>query len=132
MRKPLTLGSNRKPEYRKKLHFVRLQDLLDNRKEVALARAANLLELTPTDENGCMVTDTERRCKIRFNGRQVAAYRFVYCVLTGSVLTEDQVVRHRCHTRRCVNPEHLIEGTRADNKRDDYNHWANGTDCRHL
>ena len=70
--------------------------------------------------------------KIRFNGRQVAAYRFVYCVLTGSVLTEDQVVRHRCHNRRCVNPKHLIEGTRADNKRDDYDHWANGTDYRHL
>jgi hypothetical protein len=100
--------------------------------EVALARAANLLEVTPTDENGCMVTDTERPRKIRFNGRQVAAYRFVYCVLTGSVLTEDHVVRHRCHNRRCVNPEHLIDGTRADNKRDDYDHWANGTDYRHL
>ena len=111
---------------------VWLQDLLDNHKEKALARAAHLLKDTTTDENGCRVTDTERPRKVWFRGRQVAAYRFVYCVLTGAVLTEDQVVRHRCHNRRCVNPEHLVEGTRADNKRDDWEHWANGTDHRFL
>ncbi|MCB4458583.1 HNH endonuclease, partial [Leisingera sp. McT4-56] len=31
--------------------------------------------------------------------------------------TRDQVIRHRCHNRRCVNPCHLIEGTAEDNRR---------------
>ena len=111
---------------------VWLTDLLENRKEAALARAAQLLEVATTDQKGCMVTDTAGPRKIRFNGRQVAAYRFIYCVLNHSVLTEDEVVRHRCHNRRCVNPDHLVEGSRADNKRDDHDHWSNGTDYRFL
>ncbi|WP_139196289.1 HNH endonuclease [Salinihabitans flavidus] len=40
----------------------------------------------------------------------------------------DQVVRHRCHNRRCVNPEHLEEGSRADNVRDERERRANGVD----
>ncbi|WP_170601827.1 MULTISPECIES: HNH endonuclease [Ruegeria] len=38
------------------------------------------------------------------------------------------MVRHRCHNERCVRPEHLIEGSAADNKRDDWDFWANGVD----
>ncbi len=75
-----------------------------------------------------MVTDTERRRKIRFNGRQVAACRFVYCLVTGSVLTEDHVVRHRCHNRRCINPDHLQLGTAWDNRQDEYARRGNGVD----
>ncbi len=109
-----------------------LSDTLENHKEVALARVADLLSLTTTDENGCMISDTTLPRKIRFNGRQVAAYRFVYCLQNGAILSEDQVVRHRCHNRLCMNPDHLVEGSRADNKRDDYDHWSNGTDYRLL
>lgn len=47
---------------------VWLQDLLDNHLEEALARADQLLERTTTVENGCMVTETEGRSKIRFPG----------------------------------------------------------------
>jgi len=53
-------------------------------------------------------------------------------VLNRAVLREDEVVRHRCHNRLCINPEHLEEGSMADNKRDDWDHWANGTDHRLL
>ncbi|WP_423227770.1 HNH endonuclease [Shimia aestuarii] len=38
------------------------------------------------------------------------------------------MVRHRCHNKCCVRPEHLIEGSAADNKRDDWDYWANGVD----
>ncbi len=45
---------------------------------------------------------------------------------------EDIVVRHRCHNRRCVNPDHLQLRTRADNRRDDWDYWANGVDHQLL
>lgn len=41
---------------------------------------------------------------------------------------ENSVIRHRCHNRMCINPEHLTIGNRADNKRDDWEYLANGVD----
>lgn len=38
------------------------------------------------------------------------------------------VSRYRCHYERGCRPEHLIEGLAADNKRDDWDYWANGVD----
>ena len=49
-------------------------------------------------------------------------------MLTHTIASEDHVVRHRCHNRLCVNPEHLELGTQADNKRDDWEFWAGGVD----
>ena len=66
--------------------------------------------------------------KVRFQGHQLPAYRFVYCVLNRAVIGANEVIRHRCHNRTCVNPEHLLPGSRADNKRDDWDYWANGVD----
>ena len=108
---------------------VWLQSIMDDHYEEALARVSSLLKLTTVDHNGCHVSDTQEPRKTRYRGRQVAAYRLVYCVLNRAVVSEDVVVRHRCHNRLCMNPDHLTEGTRADNKRDD---WANGTDHRLL
>ena len=107
---------------------VWLRDIMENHYEEALARVSALLLLTTTDDQRCVVSDTQVPRKAKFRGRQVDAYRLVYCVLNRAVVSEDVVVRHRCHNRLCMNPDHLIEGTRADNKRDDWDHWANGTD----
>jgi hypothetical protein len=63
---------------------------------------------------------------VRFRGHQLTAYRFVYCVLNREVASAEDVVRHQCHNRRCINPAHLSLGSRADNKRDDWENWANG------
>ena len=38
------------------------------------------------------------------------------------------VVRHRCANRLCINLEHLELGGQGDNKRDDWDHCANGID----
>ena len=48
------------------------------------------------------------------------------------IASRDRVVRHRCHNRLCVNPDHLEIGSQADNKRDDWEHWAYGVDWDYL
>jgi hypothetical protein len=105
-----------------------LQDIMDSNYEEALSRVTSLLSQTTEDENGCWVTATVNRPKMRFRGRQVAAARFVYCMVNRAVIDERTVVRHRCHNRRCCRPEHLVDGSAADNKRDDWDFWANGVD----
>lgn len=105
-----------------------LQEIIENDYEEALSRAHSLLAQTTEDENGCWVSETVRRPKTRFRGRQVAVARFVYCVLNRAVLDRATVIRHRCHNERCCRPEHLVSGSVADNKRDDWEYWANGVD----
>ncbi len=65
---------------------------------------------------------------MRFRGRQVAVARFIYCIANRAVFGASTVVRHRCHNELCCNPSHLVEGSVADNKRDDWDYWANGVD----
>ncbi|AVW91975.1 hypothetical protein DA792_13555 [Celeribacter baekdonensis] len=38
----------------------------------------------------------------------------------------DDVVRHRCNNRRCINPAHLEIGTRGENFMDEREFAANG------
>ena len=58
----------------------------------------------------------------------MTAYRFIYCVLNEVVAGYDDVVRHRCNNRHCVNPAHLEIGSRGDNLRDEREFAANGVD----
>ena len=109
-----------------------LREVIENHHEEALARVETTLAASREDENGCWVMPARDRPKTRFRGRQVASARFVYCVLNRAVIGTSTVVRHRCHNHRCVNPDHLTEGSRADNKRDDWDYWANGVDYNLL
>lgn len=102
--------------------------ILTKHYEEAVAKAASLLQAARETETGCIETGTQDPRKVRFRGRQVAAYRFIYCVLNREVASGEDVVRHRCHNRRCINPAHLCLGSRADNKHDDWEHWANGVE----
>jgi len=102
--------------------------ILENNYDEALSAADALLEGASEDENGCLVTTTTSPRKIRVLGVQDRAYRFVYYVKTEQIPTDDEVVRHLCHNRLCINPAHMTTGTRADNRRDDWDRLANGVD----
>jgi hypothetical protein len=91
-----------------------------------------LLERAVRDANGCLVTRTLKPAKTRFLGRHIDAYRFILCVREEICAGSDDVVRHRCQNRRCINPEHLVLGTHAENRQDDRDYEANGVDFRYL
>ena len=105
-----------------------LADVLANHYEEARERADFLLAAGLLQVTGCIETETLGAKKTRFRGRQVAAYRFIYCMLRQTVASYDDVVRHRCNNRRCINPEHLEIGSRGDNMMDERDFGANGVD----
>jgi hypothetical protein len=50
-------------------------------------------------------------------GKNIYAHRIAYR-LTYGALPEGLVVRHQCHNRRCVRPDHLLAGTQMENIHD--------------
>ncbi len=56
----------------------------------------------------------------RVDGKRVAlqAHRVWFEIWSGRKLPPDVVVRHSCDVRNCVNPQHLLIGTQADNVHD--------------
>ena len=108
------------------------EDIFDHHHDEALGVVREQLRKTVEDENGCFVTPTAKPRKLRYRGHQDRAYRFVYCVLNRLPANRDQVVRHRCHNRRCINPQHLTIGDRRDNLEDELDRRANGVDWAML
>jgi hypothetical protein len=108
------------------------RDIFENKHEEARERAFSLLAEGVLTDEGCIVTDTQTPRKLHFNGKQLTAYRFIHCILEREIASSEDVVRHRCANRRCIKPEHLELGNQGDNKRDDWEHWANGVDFNLL
>ncbi|WP_371809129.1 hypothetical protein [Ruegeria sp. HKCCD5849] len=104
------------------------ENLIANHHQEASQKVEELLNETEQDENGCWVTPTVEPRKLRLRGEQDRAYRFVYCITHRLAATRDQVIRHRCHNRRCINPRHLTIGDRRDNLQDERDRQANGVD----
>jgi sugar phosphate isomerase/epimerase len=51
------------------------------------------------------------------NGVYWSMHRYVYMKEKGELLS-NEIVRHMCHNRKCINPDHLEKGTHLDNWRD--------------
>jgi hypothetical protein len=54
---------------------------------------------------------------LRYQGRRRQAHRLAWMLKYGPI-PAGMILCHRCNVRRCVNPDHLALGTRADNNAD--------------
>ena len=104
------------------------EDVFAHHLEEARSRAFALIDEGVVAETGCIETPTLGARKIRFKGRQIPAYRFIFCILNQVVAGYDDVVRHRCDNRCCINPDHLELGSRGENLQDERDFDANGVD----
>lgn len=55
---------------------------------------------------------------VRVDGQAVGAHRVSLMLSSGPPPEGKNMALHRCHNRKCVNPEHLYWGDAADNGRD--------------
>ena len=64
--------------------------------------------------------------QFHLNGKQHRAHR-VSWLLSGNIIPEGHLIRHKCRSRKCVNPAHLETGTYQENQLD---RIRDGTDNR--
>jgi hypothetical protein len=80
---------------------------------------------------GCWELKTHDDPKtITINGFPDYAYRFVPIVLSADLMGEREVVRHLCHNRACVCPDHLVIGTYQQNTQDEHERIYAGRDSK--
>ena len=84
-----------------------LEDLLEDEKAIR-------------HEGGCILWPTKAkdlRSTVKIDGVPMDRHRAAF-LLAGNTLQPGNVIRHTCDVPHCFNPDHLIEGTQADNLRD--------------
>lgn len=90
-------------------------------KEQALHNLFADAERTAT---GCLIPSKKPMpagyIQVRYDGIPDYAHRLVYEFNKGKVAT-GLVVRHSCHNKACIELEHLVVGTHADNVQDKVN-----------
>jgi hypothetical protein len=58
------------------------------------------------------------------------AYRFIPIILNAELMGEQEVVRHLCHNRACVCPDHLVIGSYKQNIQDETERLYSGRDSK--
>jgi len=84
-----------------------LQDLLEDPKAIC-------------HEGGCILWPTtaqDLRSIVKVDGVGMDRHRAAF-LLVGNTLQPGNVIRHTCDVPHCFNPDHLIEGTQAENLQD--------------
>lgn len=77
-------------------------------------------EKIPDDPNGCWIwvgQTTKGYGRATRHGTQILVHRLSYEAFTGPI-PSDLILRHSCHSRRCMNPRHLSPGTPQNNMDD--------------
>ncbi len=99
-------------------------EMSDRDRQALQSRFSNKVQ--PDPKTGCLnwtgaVTGGHDRDSgygyFRVGERARRAHRVAWELKNGPI-PAGQVVRHKCHNRRCVNPEHLTLGTHQDNMDD--------------
>ena len=116
-------------------------NLIENFPKEALAEVEKLLQEAKVIEplpssmsasrttESCWVLKTHKNPKmITVKGYTDYAYRFIAIVLNTELMGDREVVRHLCHNRACVCPDHLQIGTQQENRQDEYERMYSGRD----
>ena len=88
------------------------------------------------NEEGCLIThlsgtpygktiikflDNDSGQSVTGKSHHVALHRYIYCVMNNiDYISMDprRMIRHKCSNKKCINIEHLIEGSAHDNNMD--------------
>ena len=94
------------------------QTLTIHREEL-LGKLREILSVTTETQDSCLEVATKTPKRVTWKGRHLYAYQPLCVTFQGVLSRQDEVVRHRCHNRRRVNPEHLQLGNQQDNIHDE-------------
>ena len=91
-------------------------DTSENHSEGLAVRIRAVLSATQETPQGCLaIVSAGEPERVHWRGHRQKVYQLVAWGLQGALPTRRSVVRHLCHNRLCLHPEHLRIGTQAQN-----------------